>query len=69
VERAGVPKISIHSLRQTHATLLLRDGVPVKVESARLGHTLLSITLDMQAHVLPEIQERAVDAIDLALFG
>jgi len=65
----GVPRISIHDLRYTHPTLLLRDGVPVKVVSERLGHAQASITLDVYAHVLPEMQEQAVDAIDMALFG
>ena len=35
VKRAAVPRISIHDLRHTHATLLLRDGVPLKVVSER----------------------------------
>jgi hypothetical protein len=35
--------------------------------SERLGHSKTSITLDTYAHVLPDMQERAVDAIDAAL--
>jgi integrase len=68
VNRAGVPRISIHDLRHTHATLLLRDGVPVKVVSERLGHAQASITLDVYAHVMSDMQEQAVDSIGAALF-
>ncbi len=69
VKRAGVPRISIHDLRHTHATLLLRDGVPVKVVSERLGHSQASITLDVYAHVMDDMQEQAVDSIGAALFA
>lgn len=69
VKRADVPKISIHDLRHTSATLMLKSGVPVKVVSERLGHAQASITLDTYAHVLPDMQEAAVEAIDAALTG
>lgn len=35
---AGLPVIRFHDLRHTHATLLIKEGVPVKVASERLGH-------------------------------
>lgn len=38
VQRLPVRVISLHDLRHTHATLLLKAGVPVKVVSERLGH-------------------------------
>jgi integrase len=65
--RTGQPT-SLHDLRHTHATLLLRDGVPVKVVAERLGHAQASITMDVYAHVLGDMQEKAVDSIDAALF-
>lgn len=40
VKRSGLPRIRLHDLRHTHATLLLKAGVPVKVVSERLGHSL-----------------------------
>src|SRR5262249_36391506 len=45
--RARVPRIRLHDLRHTHATLLLQAGVPVKVVSERLGHSKTSITQDV----------------------
>lgn len=68
IERAGVPRIRIHDLRHTHATLLLLSGQPVHVVSERLGHASTSITMDTYAHVLPDMQDRAVDAIGGLLF-
>ena len=46
-ERSGVPRVRLHDLRHTHATLLLADGVPAKVVQERLGHSSISITLDL----------------------
>ena len=67
IDRAGVPTIRLHDLRHTHATLLLSAGTPIKAVSERLGHAKTSITLDTYAHVLPDMQDRAVEAIDAAL--
>lgn len=61
---ATPPKIRLHDLRHTHATLLLAKGVPVKVVSERLGHTSATITLQVYAHVMPGNQRDAAD-----LFG
>ena len=40
LEEDQLPRIRLHGLRPTHATLLLAAGEPVKVVSARLGHVL-----------------------------
>jgi integrase len=69
IERAGVKRIPPHGMRHTHATLLLAAGTPIKAVSERLGHAKTSITLDTYAHVLPDMQDRAVEAIDAALFS
>jgi integrase len=68
IKFAGVPRIRLPDLRHTHATLLLQAGTPIKAVSERLGHAKASIMLDTYAHVLPEMQDRAVEAIDAALF-
>ena len=68
IKKAGVPKIRIHDLRHSHATLLAA-GQPLKVVSERLGHAKTSITLDTYAHIPPGMQEGAVDALGVILFG
>lgn len=59
VAKIDVPKISLHDLRQTHATLLLKAGVPVKVVSERLGHVNVAFTMAVYQHVLPGMQAEA----------
>lgn len=56
-----VPTIRLHSVRHTHATLLLQAGVPIKVVSERLGHATIALTLDVYAHVLPVMDRDAAD--------
>ncbi|MCW2705580.1 MAG: Integrase [Blastococcus sp.] len=48
-----LPVIRLHDLRHTHTTLLLADGVPVKVVSERLGHASATITLTVYRHLHP----------------
>jgi integrase len=64
---AGLPKLTIHGLRHTHATILLEQGVNPKVVSERLGHASVATTMDIYSHVLPDMQEKAALAIDAAL--
>lgn len=53
---------TFHSLRHTHATLLLRAGVPVHIVSARLGHSKIQITLDYYGHVIPGDDEAVAES-------
>jgi integrase len=61
VARIDVPAISLHDLRHTHATLLLKAGVHVKVVSERLGHASVAFTMNVYQHVLPGMQAEAAD--------
>jgi integrase len=54
-----VSPIRFHDLRHTHASLLLRDRVPIKVVSERLGHANPAFTLTTYQHVIPGMQEDA----------
>lgn len=67
VRTLPLPRIRLHDLRHTHATLLLAAGVPIKVVSERLGHTTISMTMDVYAHVLPAQDRGAADAIGALL--
>ena len=64
---SGVPKLTLHGLRHTHATILLEQDVNPKVVSERLGHASVATTMDIFSHVLPDMQEKAALAIDAAL--
>lgn len=65
----GLPRLKLHELRHTHATLLLREGVPVHVVAKRLGHKDPSVTLSVYADAIPEDDGRAVDVFTSAVFG
>jgi integrase len=58
-KRAGLPRIRLHDLRHTYATLALSAGVHPKVVSERLGHANIGITLDCYSHCLPALSEEA----------
>jgi integrase len=59
VARTALPRRRLHDLRHTHATLLLKVGVPVKVVSERLGHATPAFTMATYQHVLPGMQAEA----------
>jgi integrase len=63
VTEAKLPKLSLHGLRHTHATIALRAGVHPKVVSERLGHASVSFTLDVYTDSLPDMQETAASLI------
>lgn len=66
--KAGLPpEIRFHDLRHTYATNSLRAGVSVTTVSRRLGHSSVSITLNVYSHALPEDHEHAARVADAAL--
>jgi len=69
VRRSGLPRIRLHDLRHTHATIALRAGVPVKVISERLGHENPAFTMKQYAHVLPGMQAEAAALIAALVTG
>ena len=57
--RTDLPRLTLHGLRHTHATLLLQAGVPLKVVSERLGHSQPAFTMATYQHVLTGMQADA----------
>ena len=58
-KRVGLPRIRLHDLRHTYATMALTAGVHPKIVSERLGHANIGITLDCYSHCLPALSEEA----------
>ena len=56
--------IRFHDLRHTCATLLLTKAIHPKIVQEMLGHSSITITLDIYSHVLPNMQERTVSAME-----
>lgn len=59
-----LPDIPLHGLRHTSATLLIAEQVDIKTVSARLGHSQTSTTLNIYAHSLKKLDEKAADILD-----
>jgi integrase len=64
VRRAGVTRIRLHDLRDTHASLLAKAGVPIEVVSKRLGHSNIAITVDRYLVVYRDRDEAAASAFE-----
>lgn len=64
VKRTGLPKVTIHSLRHTYASLMIADGTPLVVVSHRLGHAQTSTTANIYAHVIAEAEAKADQTFD-----
>jgi integrase len=60
---AGLPRIRLHDLRHTHATIALKAGISAHIIAERLGHASPAFTLDQYAHVLPGMQAEAAAQI------
>lgn len=61
------PGLTPHGLRHATATVLLEEGVPMKVVSELLGHSSTRITEDVYSHVTARLVQAAADALDRAL--
>ncbi len=59
-----LPKIRLHDLRHTGATLLLSQNTDIETVSRRLGHSKASVTLDIYGHALPENDKQASDTLE-----
>jgi len=67
IRKAGVPDITFHELRHTSATLLLEQGIHPVIVSERLGHSDVSITMNIYQHALPHMQKEAAERLGKAL--
>jgi integrase len=69
LELAGLPDIRIHDARHTFATLLLELGESPETVQTMLGHSRVSITLDIYSHVSLELEKKAATKLNAALSG
>lgn len=63
VSETDLRPIRLHDLRHTSATLALEAGIHPKIVSERLGHSTVSLTLDVYSHAIPHLQEEAADQL------
>jgi len=64
MEKHGLPRIRLHDLRHTAATLLIEAGVDLKTIQERLGHSKYTTTADIYAHVTERMKKRTADHLE-----
>jgi integrase len=65
--RLGLPKVVLHDLRHSAATILHAQGVPLEVIADILGHSTVRVTQDLYRHRVPQLQRDAADVMERAL--
>lgn len=63
-KKANVKEITLHNFRHSHASLLISQRVPLTVIQKRLGHKDLSTTLNKYSHMIPEDEDKAINAVN-----
>ena len=69
LERTGLRHVRYHDLRHTHATLMMKYKIPVKVISESLGHASTGVTMDTYSHVTPDMKAEVAEKLDNQLFS
>ena len=64
LNRAGIDKIRFHDLRHIYASLLLANGAPMKYVQHQLGHSSITMTMDLYTHLLPEVNDKCVNLLN-----
>ena len=67
VRRADVPKVRLHDLRHSHATLALAAGTDLKTISAALGHSAIAVTANTYLHAVESLQQGHAARMDSIL--
>jgi integrase len=65
---AGLPDIHLHTLRHTHASLLINSDIAAKVVADRLGHADTKTTLNIYTHIFEETETKTMQAVEMKLF-
>lgn len=63
-EQTGIPKIRVHDLRHSHASLLIEQNFQPLVIQERLGHEKIETTLGTYAHLYPNKQYQVCEKLD-----
>jgi integrase len=69
VRESRLPRIRLHDLRHTHATLGLSANVHPKIMQERLGHATVAFTLDIYSHAVPTLQQDAAAKLAAVIDG
>jgi integrase len=67
LERLGLPKVRLHDLRHSAATILYGMGIPLETIADLLGHSTTRVTADLYRHRVPALQTQAAEAMQRAV--
>lgn len=67
VKSLRIGKVRLHDSRHTCATLMLKGGIHPKIVQEKLGHSSITVTLDLYSHVSPGMQHQAAEKLDAIL--
>ena len=67
LKAAELPRLRFHDLRHGCASLLLAQGVHPRVVMEQLGHSTITLTMNVYSHVIPALQRDAADRMDAML--
>lgn len=62
--KAKLPKIRLHDIRHTYASLLLQAGAPIHYVKEQLGHSSITMTVDLYGHCQPSVNRAALNLLD-----
>jgi integrase len=68
-DRAGLPRCRFHDLRHSFISLLIQQGVNIKIVQRKARHANISMTLDTYGHLFPQDTKEATVRLDERLFG
>lgn len=63
-EAAGLPRITVHEFRHSHASLLANEGINIQEIARRLGHSKIEMTWNTYSHLYPREEERAISILN-----
>ena len=66
---AGIPVITVHGLRHTHASVLLFAGVSIGSVARRLGHASMTTTQKTYLHIIQELENQDIDLVMRSMSG
>jgi integrase len=66
---AGLPRIRLHDLRHGAASLMLASGTPAKVVQEQLGHSSITVTMDLYSHLMPGMKKEASERLARLIDG
>ncbi len=64
IKKSDVPKMRLHDIRHTFASLMLQQGAPVHYVKEQMGHASITTTVDTYGHVMPNSNRNAVNKLD-----